>query len=172
MVLPAFASISDLRARGVSIAVGSPDPSEDETRAQAALDDISTLIREAAGTKWVDDSDELADVPDVVFTVCCAASKRAYENPDNIRSETYPDYTEVRGGDEPGGVCLTANEIALVKKAAGSISPGLWTLSTTRGVLETQDIFGLDGTPLLLATDGTEGGEPIAWLDPSEAPLP
>lgn len=168
MVLPAFASIDDLIDRGVVIA-----DEDAETRAQAALDDVSTLIRTIAAKTWVTDDALDADLPDIVVTVCCAAARRAYENPQNLRSEIYPNYTDVLAGDAPGGVALTADEERLIRGAGadGSFS-GLWTLGTTRGPLETGGPCDPYDAPIMLATDGTGGGEPIAWLDPSELPLP
>lgn len=169
MSMPAFASVADLIARGVDIDIAEGEElSADQTRAQAALDDVSTLIRQAAGKTWVTDEEVDADVPDIVFTVCCAAAKRAYDNPDNVRTDTYPDYTETLAGDVVGGVELTDTEIKQVQQAAGNSAPGLWTLSTTRGPLETAGPCDEYDTPVLLPTDS---GDPIAWLDPSELPV-
>lgn len=170
MGLPAFADIDDLRARGVKIAEGTSGDSADETRAQAALDDVSALIRAAGQNDWVDDSGDLVTtLPDVVFTICCAAARRAYENPQNIRSENIDGYADVRAGDTIGGVSLTEDERKLIAQAAGGISPRIGTISTTRGILETLGPFDSWDSPILVPTDS---GEPIAWLDPSEDPPP
>lgn len=171
MVLPAFASIDDLRARGVKIATGAP-PNADETRAQAALDDVSALIR-TVGIPWVDDADALvADLPPIVFTICCAAARRAYENPQNVRSENIDGFGDTIAGDVIGGVELSEDEKKLIARAAGGNSPRLGTISTTRGILETLGPFDAWDSPVLMGTDGAAGGEPIAWLDPSEIPPP
>lgn len=165
MVLPAFASIDDLIDRGVKIGV------DDGSRAQAALDDVSALMRSVAGKDWVTPPAVVLDtgLPGVLLTVCCTAARRAYENPSNIRSAVIDGYSDTRGGDVFGGVDLTATERRLVEQAAGSVSPGLWTISTTRGTLETAG-FNDDLPDFYPVLVDTVGGEPIAWLDPSELP--
>ena len=173
MGLPAFAEIDDLRDRGVLIAEGdSSGGSDDETRAQAALDDVSTLIRQIAGKTWTNDAGDTldTDLPPIVFTVCCAAARRAYENPKNVRSELIDGYQDTLAGDTVGGVELTADERKLIEDAAsiGGTLAGLWTLGTTRGPLETAGPCDAWDAPVMLPTTD---GEPIAWLDPSELPI-
>lgn len=162
MTLPAFADVPALIARGLKV-----NGAADTARAQAALDDVSTLIRQTAHTTWVDDTNELADVPDIVHAVCCAAARRAYNNPDNLRQETIEGYGDTRSGDIVGGVALTEDEREMIVQASASASPGLWVLGTTRGILETPGPRDRWGAPVMLPTTD---GEPIAWLDPSELP--
>lgn len=173
MSLPAFASIDDLRDRGVTIATDVTSTVDDETRAQAMLDDVSALIRSVAGKTWVTDDALDADLPAIVVTVCCAAARRAYENPKNIRSSNIDGYSDVIAGDVVGGVELTEDERKLVRDAAsiGGTLAGLWPLGTTRGPLETAGPCDQWDAPVLLPTDGASS-EAIAWLDPSELPLP
>lgn len=157
-MLSAFAEVDDLRARGVNI----PVEAAAVARAQAALDDVSAEIRAVAGKTW-----DGEDTPDIVFTVCCSAARRAYENPSNLRSQSIDGYADTRDGTVIGGVELTDDEKHKVQQAAGGTSPGIWTLGTTRGELETAWPFDPWESPVLLPTSD---GDPIAWLDPSELP--
>lgn len=126
MTLPAFATLVEFAAR---IHGGIDDT--DEPRAQAALDDASTLIRDAADKTWVTD-DELDDpIPDVLRIVCLAAARRAFNNPDGIRSESAGSYS-VSLADSSGDVYLTKKEEARVRAAAGKA--GLGSIGLTTGI--------------------------------------
>lgn len=109
-MLPPFASLDDLEAR--------TGPVDDVTRAEAALDDASALIRAEAGQTWVTDDALDEDVPGILAVVCIAVARRVIENPDG--------FTEMHVGDTGGSlanasndVYLTANEKRLVRRAAG-----------------------------------------------------
>jgi hypothetical protein len=134
MTLPAFATLEAFAARlpgGVS--------DDDETRARAALDDASTLIRAEAGKDWVTDDEPAVladDLPDIVVTVCIAAARRAFTNPDGIRSESLLSHS-VTLADSSADVYLTTAERRMIATAAGRTGGGISTLSTTRGPLET-----------------------------------
>ncbi len=90
----------------------------DSARAQAALDDASALIRAEAGITWVNDDDELTDVPDILVTLTCKAAQRVIVNPDGqSQSQTGP-----FGGawaNASSDVYLTKYEKNLVRRAAG-----------------------------------------------------
>lgn len=126
MVLPAFATVSELAAR---MPGGLPD---DETpRADAALSDASALIRAEAGTDWVDDAGALSGVPDVVVMVAIAVARRALSNPDGLTSESIQDYSRAFASNSASAdVYLTKGERRVVRQAAGR--SGLWTMATTR----------------------------------------
>lgn len=128
-MLPALATVEMLNGRLSEPAEGDDDLS----RAQAALEDASTLIRSETATTWVTDGALDDDVPDVVVMVTLAVARRAYLNPDGIRQETLADHSVTYGGT--GAVYLTGAERALVRKAVGL--GGIGTISTTRGPLET-----------------------------------
>jgi hypothetical protein len=126
-VLPALVSLDDfaLRLGGIDAA--------DEDRAQAVLDDASALVRaDACGEDWVDDDDELEEVPDVIVAIVVAVAVRAYRNPDGVRSESIGTYS-VAYADSSTAVFLTEGERRLIRRAAGctgigSISlEGEWT---------------------------------------------
>lgn len=129
MSLPALASLEALSDRTPG-GIGE----DDETRAQAALDDASALIRAEAGDDWVTDDDppELDEdaLPDVVVTVCCAAARRALVNPDGVTQESLDGYSTSYRNDS-ADVYLTKAERRLVRSAAGR--GGLWAQPTTRG---------------------------------------
>ena len=130
--LPALVSLEDLVARLVT----EPASGGEEARAQAALDDASTLVRSVAGETWVDDENELVeDVPDPVQTVVLAAAKRAYLNPEGHAQKSNDDVSVTYARDAAsGGVFLTAAERDMVITAvSGTSRPALWTLRTTRG---------------------------------------
>lgn len=115
-MLPAFATVEAL---GVRLPEGIP--AGDEPRAQAALDDVSTLIRSIAGVDWVDTDNpaELADdLPDIIVTVTLSAARRVLDNPDGIQQESIDNYSRTLVNPS-GDVYLTANEKRLVRKAAG-----------------------------------------------------
>lgn len=146
MTLPAFAALEQFAARlpgGIDAA--------DETRAQAALDDASALIRLEAGKTWTTDDELDDDVPDIILTVCVAAARRAFNNPDGVRSESTGSYS-VSLADSSGDVYLTKAERGHVRRAAGRT--GVWALPTTRTTNDTDDLY-LDVTP---------PGEPMPYL--------
>ena len=103
--------------------------SDDGARAEATLEDASALVRAEAGQTWVNDAGDLVDVPDIIVSVTLAVAKRAFVNPDMVRSEGIQDYQVSFGSSSPD-VYLTKAERDLIRRAVGRA--GLWTLSTTR----------------------------------------
>jgi hypothetical protein len=154
-MLPAFASTDDLDVRlpgGLN--------ASDEDRAQAALDDASALIRSEAGIDWVDDDALRTDFPAVLRVICITAARRELENPDGIISETIDGYSQ-RLANASTGVYLTPKEVRVVRRCAGR--SGLWSLGTTRGVVETPacDPYRDAGNDVYL---DVVGSEPIPYL--------
>ena len=150
MTLPALADIT-----GLTALLGELD-APDLTRAQAVLNLASTEIRFVARKDWVDDEDELEDVPAIVAKTTLEVAQRAFLNPaDGTRQESLGDHAKTL--DVRQGVYLTEEEKAKVRAAAaGENKPsGLWTLSTTRGC---DDI--LDATEFV---DVEGGGDPIPY---------
>lgn len=101
----------------------------DAARAEATLEDASALVRAEAGQTWVSDAGALTDVPDIIVSVTLAVAKRAFVNPDMVRSEGIQDYQVSFGSSSPD-VYLTKAERDLIRRAVGRA--GLWTLATTR----------------------------------------
>lgn len=139
-MLPPLASIDDLQARLPETIAES-----DEARAEAVLEDASTLVRAEAGTTWVTDDELDEDIPDIIVIVTLAAARRGFLNPDGFTQETLGDHSVSYGAR--GAVYLTAEEKSLIAAAVGNFALG--TISTTRGDLETPavlDCFAVDDT--------------------------
>jgi hypothetical protein len=109
-MLPPFADTDDFEKR-----VG---PVDDVTRAEAALDDASALIRAEAGKTWATDGALDADVPDILVVICIAVARRVIENPNGVSSETLGDAT-ISYENASGDAYLTAAEKRLVRRAGG-----------------------------------------------------
>lgn len=154
-MLPAFATTDELADRlpgGIS--------TSDLARAQAAIDDVSALIRSAAGENWVDENNALADVPDIVVAITLRSALRAFANPTGVTQQTVGPFSESYANASTD-VYLTAAERAMVKQAAGY--SGLGVVRTTRGRIET--------TPI--ACGPFEGvADEYADVDPPGEPLP
>lgn len=142
-MLPPLAVLEDLLARA---------DVDDETRAEAVLQDASNLIRDEAGKDWVDDLGALSGVPDMIVTLTLKVAKRALENPDGLSGETYPEYAWRKDGAEDG-VYLTDKECKIARRSGGK--SGLWTQPTTKRSCPTdgdtvwvEDQFGCEPFPM------------------------
>ena len=124
MVLPTLASVDDLDAR-------TPGGLEagDFTRAQAALEDASAMVRSVAGKTWTTDGDLDDDVPHVALLVTVTVARRILANPDGYDQASIDDFS-FSIPNASSDVYLTRSERAAVRSAAGKT--GLWSLSTTR----------------------------------------
>lgn len=151
-MLESLASLEDFEDR---IAGGIAE--EDATRAQAVLDDASALVRAEAGKSWMSEAGMLeSDIPDVILTIVMKAAKRAFTNPDEVRSESIDNYST-----SYGDVYLTKTEVSLVRGAAG-IRGGLWTQSTTR----TEPDFGSDLPDVSQDADEVHDAGPLSDFFP------
>jgi hypothetical protein len=82
-MLPPLATLAQLEAR-----IGRTLTDQaDIDRANALLEDASSLVRFEAGVDWVDDMGALTAVPDVAVTITLASSVRAWYNPAQVQSE-------------------------------------------------------------------------------------
>lgn len=144
-MLPSLAPLLELKYR-----IPGGIATEDEPRAEAALADASALVRDEAGKTWMTDGELDADIPDRIVSITLAAAKRAYVNPDGVRSESIDGYSTDYSTASPD-VYLTSAEKRAIKRAVGS--GGVWTLSTTRSDSELSTTY-LDVDP---------PGEPIPW---------
>jgi hypothetical protein len=125
MSLPSLAPVSALEVR-LGVASGSL-LGADRARAQACLDDVSALVREAAGLTWTDAFGDLVEeVPGSVVAVVCQAALRGYRNPDGLASESIGSgaYAYSYGSEAQAGIYLTDDEIRAVKKAAAGAGVG------------------------------------------------
>jgi len=88
---------------------------EDRKRAEAALDDATTLalaeVSPARADRWT------ANAPSVVRLVILKAARREYENPQGLTQETLGEH--MIGNSQTSGVYLTPAEVAQLQRAAG-----------------------------------------------------
>ena len=159
--MPSLASLAELSARRTV---------DDETKAQAYLDDASNLIRAETNNVWtvgeavsgqvnpqlvsLDEDSLLTAVPDLLVTVCCKVAGRALDNPSGVESETIGDYA-VRYGSS-AEVWLTKDDRRTLKRLFGT--SGLRSLEVTRNLgapYQTVDVVYADGG----------SGEPMPWSD-------
>jgi hypothetical protein len=147
-MLPALATLDELEAR-LGVDPGSLS-GPDRTRAQAALDDASALVREESRRDWVD-TDGAITAPPSLIRVTLGAALRTFRNPDGEISQTAGPFSRtVKAADV--GVYLTPAEVEIVRRYRQE-STGLWTLRTTRGddydsTLYLDDQYGLELFPV------------------------
>lgn len=103
-------------------------------------------------------------VAPVVKAVALAAAARAYTNPQGLASETVGSYSYSRGSDNRnGGVYLTQDERALLRRVAFPNRPGLGTLTAVRGIGSTLYVEAItDGEP------APDPGSTASWPVPFE----
>ena len=126
MTLLSLAAVSDLEVR-LGLSVGDLQDAN-LARAQAALDDTSSLVRAEAGKAWLDSGGVTVTAPAEVITIVIMAALRGYKNPDSFTSEQLGDYSYRT--DAVGGVYLTEDERRIIRAASGSASHGLWSVRT------------------------------------------
>jgi hypothetical protein len=148
-MLPALAVVADLEVR-LGLDEGTL-AGADLLRAQAALDDVSSEVRDEAKRTFLDDDGELAAVPDAVVRVVLAASKRIYLNPEAALSTTVGPFARQLSKDGVGAY-LTDVEKAIVGRYR-PVATGLWALRTTRGdegdcTVWAYDQYGLEPFPI------------------------
>ncbi|MET9262406.1 hypothetical protein [Amycolatopsis sp. NPDC004079] len=148
-MLPALADLGDLEARlGLD-----PDTlaGPEKSRAQAALDDASALVREETRQDWVDPLTGEVAAPAPLVRVVLGAALRTYRNPDAEISQTLGPFARTLKAAEVG-VYLTPPELAIVRRYRKETT-GLWTQGTTRGehwdsTLYAEDQFGCELFPV------------------------
>lgn len=91
-MLPAFATVEQLGNR-INV------ESEDEDKAQAALDDASTCVRVEADKTWTTGNELDSDIPDIVIVATLRLAARAFANPSGAQSQG-TDSFQVTWGDE------------------------------------------------------------------------
>lgn len=123
----ALASVQEVETR-----LGREITGSDLGRVAALLDDASALVRDVAGTTWVDTDgvEHPEQVPNSIRYVVLRAVDRAMRNPDGFSAESDGDYSYQRTGVEPG-IYLTPGEEKAIRRAMGRT--GLWTQPVERG---------------------------------------
>jgi hypothetical protein len=97
-------------------------PTEERERGQHLLEEASELIRDVAGTDYVNADATLAAVPRRVRMICVAAAFRAFGNPEGLSQRSIGDSSKSydRTGREGGeDVYLTAAEKDSIKSSTG-----------------------------------------------------
>lgn len=128
--MASIAALSSLEVR-----LGIPEGSlsgVDKARAEAALEDASILVREAAGQAWTDAAGALP-APETAVTVALRAALREYRNPQGFTTEGLGDYSYQLGEGYQSGAYLTDDERAMIRSAVGATSPGLGSVRTPYG---------------------------------------
>jgi hypothetical protein len=98
-------------------------------RANAALEDASTVVLDAGDSTWTE-----VDVPDPVKTVVLAVARRVFENPEGATQKSVGDLSLSYGSNSDGGgrsqsaLTLTSAERRTVRRAAGLTTSGSVTL--------------------------------------------
>ncbi len=118
MSVPAFATVDDLRARGVDC--------DDVARTRAAIDDVSALIHHFTSNQWITDGEVSASTPAVVFAVAYKAMGRALAAGDDVVSSQLGPFQETRRNMD-GDVYLTGDEKQMLLDTVGSAT-GLATI--------------------------------------------
>jgi hypothetical protein len=159
-MLPALATLADFEAR-LKPRVLSTD---EETRASAALDDASAIVREESRRDWVDDNGQ-PDAPDILVRIVLKAALRDFNNPNSLASETESEGPYSRSVTYAAGttnVALTAEDLEIVRRYRPRDKRPLWTLSTTRGREDLRTIYATDqyGVPIPLYSEDDFGYGP------------
>jgi len=125
----------------------------DKARAEAALEDASTLVlaevAELTAERWE------ADAPKPAVLVVLKAARREYENPRGIAQETFGEHTV--GLTESSGVYLTGREVAQIIRAATKRRSGV-------GSVRTPSAYGEGGTVSTLYAPVSGDGKPVPYL--------
>ncbi len=148
-MLPPLATLSQFEARiGRSVTAGA-----ETDRANALIEDASSLVRFEAGEDWVDENGILTVVPDVAVTITLASATRGWYNPAQVQSEQLG-AAMVRFGD----VWLTGAEADRLKRL--SDDGAFKSVQLSGG-------FGFDGDPLIgwCPCDNNDDGLSVPWAD-------
>lgn len=145
-MLPAFATKEELDLR-----LPNGLDTDDEERADAVLEDASTVVRVEAGKSWVDGSNALlSDIPDIVKVCTLKLAVRTFLNPGGATQQGVDQFQVTWGaGDDYWREQL--------KNAAGR--SGLSSIKVHAPVP-----FQLPPDPLFSWWDGDEW---VSWLDES-----
>jgi hypothetical protein len=152
-MLPALAEIDDLADW-----LGNPmvADTDHEARAAAVLRAASASVRRAAGETWVDENGDLDAVPEHVWSLTLQIAARMWANPTGARQQATGPFSTTF---EPP--VLTDEEISQLTGPKRTAHGGVWTLSTTRGEVETRRVLPYyDGHPDPVPVIGETRGLP------------
>lgn len=132
MERPLLATVEDLE-----FAVGHAIDDGLREFAEWVLRAASARVRSYTGCDW-DDPDE---VPESIRVVTVAVAARVYRNPGGYVQDTTGPFT-VRLAERAGdGIYLTGDEREILDRYRCRSRPALWSLSTTRGPVETGTVY-------------------------------
>lgn len=153
VALPSLADLDTFSERlGVSIDAHSPDG----VRVQAALDDASAIIRQAAAYNWASSlTGDLLDVPPVITAITCAVAFRAYKNPTGARQASVGDVAVSFGAVDGSAIYLTKTEYRSVRRAAGRLRHGSIQLEGDLYAADDDLLAPTEGDPIPLG--------PVPW---------
>lgn len=135
--LPPLASLGGFLTRYSGVVA-----TADAARVAALLDDASALVREVAGSDYVDDDGALDDVPAVLAVIVTEVARRAYDNPQALTGETVGNYSW-RGARTTGSsLYLTTDERRTVRRVAGKLCVGTVDLEGYLPVINVDDPVG------------------------------
>ena len=142
----------------VTASAGMEIDEDQETLAEAILDDVSALVRAEARQEWLNEDGSLAQVPSLAMVVTRQAFRRAVSVPIGRQSDGVGPYTATYDRDSRVGAYLTDAE----RRSLWSLRPnkggGLRVIETTRR----QDPFSPDVyDPVLVDYNGLPG-KPLA----------
>ena len=94
---------------------------QDDAAAEVVLEDISALVRDAAGNEniWAD----VTTAPRAIKVIVIRAAIRSLNNPDGFQSESYGSYSYSYGKDQTIPTWLTDAEMKQIQKIAGANRP-------------------------------------------------
>jgi hypothetical protein len=128
--LPPLAPVSALETRlglGQGTLAGA-----DLARAEAALGDVSALVRTEAGSPLVDPDGVTIAAPEAILAVTLAVALRVYLNPEGYQGESVEGYSW-QAPQGAVGLILTDDETAAIRNAvAGSTAGGYVSLGSVR----------------------------------------
>lgn len=136
MPLPPLADLNALQdrlGRNDLVDVHGAPIAPEGVRAQAALEDASSLVRAEAGKSYTDEAHAVLDenIPDIIVSITLAASQRAFNNPQGATQASIGDVSVSFSRDGSAGtVFLTKAEQRAIRKAAGRNTFGSITLAS------------------------------------------
>lgn len=136
MSLPALATVAEFAAwLGIVI-------DDEDARAVLMLESASGLVRSAAGQTWVDDSNDITDVPADVRSITLAVAARAWANPTSQTDGGASGPFRAGGWDATAaGLVLTDDEKVILGRYRGTGVGGLFTIRTTRSEYDLPDRY-------------------------------
>lgn len=149
MALPSIASTTDLAEwLGLEFAAESAD----EGRAETVLAHASAAVRVEARRQWVDEEGALDGVPEGIPELVVQIAARMWANPTGAEQQTTGPFARRNLANTLTDAEKDAVHAAVRADEGTTSTGGLWTLSTTRGELESRvtlvNVVGQPGEPI------------------------